>query len=193
MSRGPSTIELHPARASIERELAIGRSARVIAIKYGVKRTAVQRHKKKLPPHLLASLAGNILKPGVDLDELRDQEGEALLSHIVAQRSRLLMMQDQAIEAGEAAVVAMLSAQINKTFKLTGDLLGQFISHQHQTNISILVSPQYLELRTALLRALMPFPDARRAVAAALHQIEGTAITPPPQQVIEHVPSPATA
>jgi hypothetical protein len=44
----------------------------------------------------------------------------------------------------------------------------------------VLVQPEYLELRSALVRALQPYPDARAAVAAVLHQIEGKAAERPP-------------
>src|SRR5258706_10922555 len=38
--------------------------------------------------------------------------------------------------------------------------------------VNVLNSPVYLDLRQELLRALQPFPDARRAAAAALQHLE---------------------
>jgi hypothetical protein len=37
---------------------------------------------------------------------------------------------------------------------------------------NVLILPAYVELRVELTRALAPFPEARQAVAAALHRPE---------------------
>ncbi len=52
---------------------------------------------------------------------------------------------------------------------LSGDQLTQ------QTTVSVLVLPEYLAARSALVAALAPFPDARRAVVDALAALEGAA------------------
>jgi hypothetical protein len=39
----------------------------------------------------------------------------------------------------------------------------------------VLILPAYIEMRVELVRALAPFPEARQAVAAVLHQIESKA------------------
>lgn len=107
-----SKIDLHGQRAAIEREIALGRSCRAIAEKYGLKKDSVIRHKKKLPPQLKAALLGKALAPEADLEKLRITESDHLLQNLAAQRARLLLMQDAAIEAQHSAVVAALSAQI---------------------------------------------------------------------------------
>jgi hypothetical protein len=56
---------------------------------------------------------------------------------------------------------------------MVGRYLGLFANININSNTSILISEDYLRLRQALTLALRPFPDARRAVAEALHQIEG--------------------
>jgi len=44
------------------------------------------------------------------------------------------------------------------------------------TNVTnILIAPQYISLRVELVRALAPFPEARAAVASALHELESKA------------------
>ena len=40
---------------------------------------------------------------------------------------------------------------------------------------NVLLVPAYLTMRTELVRALQPYPDARAAVAAVLSQLEGDA------------------
>ena len=171
---GRSAIDQHPDRAAIEREIAIGHTARSIAKKYGLGKDQVLRHKAKLPPQLKAALAGRTLRPEVDLEKLRIEESEHLLSNLATQRARLWLMQDRGLELDQPGIVAMMSAQIHRNLELVGKYLGEFAQHQVQTNISILVTPQYLKLRQVLVQTLQPFPEARRAVAAALHSLEST-------------------
>ena len=64
--------------------------------------------------------------------------------------------------------VATLPHGIHRNLELVGKYLGEFAQHSVSTTISILVTPEYLDLRAALLRALAPYAEARRAVAATL-------------------------
>jgi hypothetical protein len=56
---------------------------------------------------------------------------------------------------------------------MVGRYLGLFANLNINSNVNILISEDYLRLRQALTLALRPFPEARRAVADALHRIEG--------------------
>jgi hypothetical protein len=182
-----SQIVGHPDQARIERDLALGVPLQRIAKKYSVHKDAAWRHKKHLPPQLKAKLTANVLAPGVDLDKLRIEESEGLLANLAAQRARLLLAQDMAMEAEQLHLVVSTAGQIHRNLELVGKYLGEFAQHHVTTQISILVSPEYLALRAALLRALGPHLEARRAVAAVLHEIEGNAAGRPPEaRLIEH-------
>jgi hypothetical protein len=183
-----SSITEHVDRARIERDLALGRPLRVISKKYGVSITAAFRHKKKLAPQLKAALAAHALRPAEDLDKLRIDESEGLLGHLAAQRARLLISQDACLEAEQFGLVAQLAGGIHRNIELVGKYLGEFASHSTQTTISILVTPEYLDLRAALLKALQPYGEARAAVAAALHQVEERAAQRLPQRAIDVTP-----
>jgi hypothetical protein len=182
------TIADHPDRGRIERDLARGTPLNRIAKKYGISRDAAWRWKKHLPPQLRAALAAHILQPEQDLETLRTVESEGLLSNLAAQRARLLISQDVALESEQFGLVAQLSSQIHRNLELVGKLLDQFVSHSVHTTISLLVTPEYLELRSALLRALGPHPEAKRAVAMVLHGIESSAAQRPRQPVIDVTP-----
>jgi hypothetical protein len=183
-----STITEHVDRARIERDLALGRPLARIAKKYGVSVAAAHRHKKKLPPQLKAALAAHALKPGEDLEKLRIEESENILGNLAAQRARLLISQDVCLESEQFGLVAALASQVHRNIELVGKYLGEFASHSTQTTISILVTPEYLDLRAALLRALAPYGEARQAVAAALHQVEEKAAQRPPQRFLDVTP-----
>jgi hypothetical protein len=185
MTVARDSVTKHEARAQIERDLALGVPLRRLAKKYGLSKDALFRHRKRLPAPLKQALLAQSLKPEVDLDQLRATEGEALLANLAAQRAKLLLWQDAASSAEQFQVAATISAQIHRNLELVGKYLGEFSQHYTTTTISVLISPQYLELRAALLKALAPHLAAKKAVAAVLHAIESSAAQPPPQRLLE--------
>ena len=71
-------------------------------------------------------------------------------------------------------MVTRVASALHTNLELTGKLLGDLgVGTTNVTNI--LIAPQYLEMRLALVQALAPFAEARVAVAQALHQIESKA------------------
>jgi hypothetical protein len=173
--RGPQcTVCQHRERAGVDLALARGVSMRALASRYRLGRGALYRHAKAhLPAQLRASLvAGPDLD--IDLDKLRETESQSLLVNIVALRGRLFSSLDVAEEAGDCNMVTRVSGQLHQNLELTGKLLGD-LSSGHSSVTNILIAPQYISMRIELVRALAPFPAARQAVAAVLHQIESKA------------------
>src|SRR5262245_33441338 len=169
----------HPDRARIEFDLARGVPVRVVARKYNVSKDSAYRYLRKMPPQFRAAHLGNLLKAGADLERLRVDESEGLLQNLATQRARLLLLQDHAMDTENGGLATQISGAIHRNLELIAKLLGELASHQVRTNISVLVTPQYLELRAALVRALAPYPDAKAAVAAVLHQLESKAAERP--------------
>jgi hypothetical protein len=172
MPKGNSTILLHADRARIEYDLARGMPVRAVSKKYDVTIWALYRFKRKLPPQLRAAALGKQLKAGAELDALRTSESESILQNLGLLRARLFLQLDAAMEANDARLVVAISDALSRNIALTGKYLGEFAAHSVQTSINVLISAEYLDLRTDLLRALAPYPDARRAVGAALHARE---------------------
>jgi hypothetical protein len=175
-----STVTKHSERASIEMALANGTPIRQIAKKYGISIHVLYRYKSQLPPQLKAKAIGAKLKATSDLEKLRIDESEGILTNLAMQRARLLLVQDRALEADDRQQVGYLADVIQRNIKLTGVYLGEFARHQVQTSISVLIQPEYLEMRSTLMAALAPYPAARRAVAAALQAAEAKAAATPP-------------
>jgi transposase len=159
-------------RGQIEYELASGKSVRAIAKKFNVHEGVLYRHKKLLPPQLKAAYLANFLKPGADLEKLKTEESEAFLQNIAQQRARLLMMQDKAIEDDNAQLVASLAGRILQSQEIVGKYLGELQQHSTKTVVNMMLTPEYLSLRTAIVKALAPYPEAKRAVAQALYTME---------------------
>jgi hypothetical protein len=62
------------------------------------------------------------------------------------------------------AAIRELRGTIELLARVTGEL-------QETTQVNVLVSPEYLELRTIILRTLAPYPEARVAIASALRNV----------------------
>jgi hypothetical protein len=110
----------------------------------------------------------------MDLDRLRDTESQSLLANLVSIRHRLFASLDVAEECGDSNMVCRVTGQLHQNLELTGKLLGD-LGIGHSVTNNVLVLPAYVEMRVQLINALRPFPEAGRAVAAALHQIEDKA------------------
>ena len=169
-----SKIASDPNRALIERSLAMGIPMNRVARRFGYSKPAIQRYRDRMPQQLKAAIVAAALRPKeADLDKLKIEESEGILGNLAHQRARLLLCQDECMEAGAATQVGYLSNCIHKNIEMVGKYLGLFAQHHVSTQVNILVSEDYLRLRQALTMALRPFPEARRAVADELHRLEG--------------------
>ena len=169
------TICDHPQRALIEMGLARKVPGRALARKFGVSEAAISRHRKNhMPPQLMAALMAGAKPTEIDLEELRKSESEGLLQHMVAQRGRLYRLADEAREMGDVRGAVQAERAITDTLEFGAKLLGELVSHSSITTNTLIVSPEYAQLRSALVRALGPYPDARRAVAKVLRDVEGS-------------------
>lgn len=148
--------------------------APALAAKFRVSKDAIHRHAKNhLSPQMRASiLAAEKPTDAIDLEELRTRESEGLLSNLIAQRARILVKGEKALELGDVKASIAAEGAYGNSLMLTAKLLGQLVQHHDVRHSSVLLAPDYLALRAALIEVLRAFPDAAKAVAAKLHQIE---------------------
>jgi hypothetical protein len=164
-----------PERARIELALARRVPYRALQAHFpDIGRDSFYRHRKAhMPPQLQAALKAAGKPSDIDLDALRTSESEGLLQHLVAQRGRLYVLLDLAEEVQDVRAAAGVHGRIVENLQLTAKLLGEITSHATTTVNNLVVSGEYVALRSALVRALGPHPEARRAVAAVLRDLEG--------------------
>jgi hypothetical protein len=145
-------------------------SPAAVSRRYDVSTDALYRHgRNHLPPQLRAKLIAGP-DTDIDIDRLKESESQSLLANLVALRHRLFASLDVAEECGDSNMVCRVTAQLHANLELTGKLLGDLGVGSVTTNVLIL--PEYVELRVALVDALASFPEARKAVAQVLHRIE---------------------
>ena len=144
-------------RDAIDSALVSGESFRTIAAQFGVSTAALQRHKAH---HLPAALAQA-------RNASEATRGDDLLEQVNALRSRAFGILTQAEETGELRTALAAIREARGCLELLARLLGEL---QDGAQVNISVAPQWISLRTTILAALVPFPDAKRAVAVALKE-----------------------
>lgn len=174
---GPQcSICKHKSRHQIEIGLAHGISHSALARRFNVSADAVGRHAANhLSPAMRAAILTAQAPSAIDLDALQALESEGLLSQLVHQRARLQQHVSMAVDYGDVKAAVSAEGAITANLALVGKLLGMIVQRHDVRSTSLLVSPDYLKLRSTLIAALRPFPEAARAVGAALHRLESDA------------------
>jgi hypothetical protein len=164
----------HDDRARIELLSARGASRRHIGERFNCSPDAVWRHWRNghVPEHVKSQLAIHALKPGETLEKLVQDESIGLLENLQRIRGTLYASFDSAAEVGDRQAVSLIAARLHENLRLAATSTGELQKNSPTSVTNIVLSPAYLDLRAALLRALRPYPDAARAVVAAFHRAE---------------------
>ncbi len=144
----------HPQRPAIDAALVAGESLRSIAKQFTVSDSALFRHRDHIP----AALAD-----AHDAQEVA--QADDLLSQIRDLQRRTLTMLTTAEKAGELPTALKAVREARSNLELLAKLQGQL---QEGTTVNVLVSPEWVNVRTRIMVALQPYLEARLAVADAL-------------------------
>ncbi len=152
------TICNHPERAAIESALVLGTSYRDIALQFGIGHMAVQRH------------ASEHVQEAVKQSQEATEEARGL--DVVKQLKNInditLAILKESRDAKKNGMALFAIDRVIKQIELQAKLLGDIDTPQ----INIMVTPEWIRIRTTLVQALAPFPDAKISVAAALVRME---------------------
>ncbi len=153
----PCTTCQHPKRREIDRLLATGTPAAEVAQRFHLVDRSVRRHAENHVPAAVQAAA----KQDDQAREI-DVLSEVKLLHKITMAILAKNHQD-----GRLALGAIREARGN--LELLGKLLGDL---DDRPQVNVLIAPQWITVRGALLKALTPYPEARAAVAAALLEVE---------------------
>ncbi len=153
------TICSHPQRVEIDAAAIAGASYRTIAHQFTVSRDALMRHKAD---HLLAELVK--AKQAEDVSRATD-----LLEMATERDAKALALLSRAESDGDIKTAGQMLRISLVSLELLARLRGEL---NEQTTVNVLILPEYMAARSALVAALAPFPDARRAVVEALALVE---------------------
>ena len=149
------TICGHAARTEIDKALAGGASNRSLASLYDVSEAAVRRHAGN---HLPAKLV--LVREAEDVREALD-----VVKQLKAINAASLHILKEAREQGKQGTALAAIDRIHKQIELQAKLLGEL---DDRPQVNVLVSPQWLELRTTIITALERHPQARESVLRAV-------------------------
>jgi hypothetical protein len=157
------TVCEHEKVEEINRLLLKGVSLRNIAKQYSVSAASLHRHKDG---HLPAKL--------VKAQEAREiAKADSLLDQVTELRDKALSILDKAEQAGDLRTALQGVREAKGCLELLARLQGEL---QERTTVNVLVNPQWITLRTVILKALDGYPDARHTVARALQEVESNVV-----------------
>lgn len=157
--RGPvCSICEHPQLDEINRMIAEQEKLTDISQKFAVSYDALLRHKSKC---IITALSATPNTKDVIA-------GDLLLEQLQAVRKKTLELLDMAIEAANTKVYGSPShylSELRQQLKLWAELEGRISS---QPQVTIINNPEWVELRTVIIQALDPYPDAKEALVNAI-------------------------
>ena len=168
---------VHPERGAIDRALVTGEPIPRLAAVYRASEDALTRHKRAHLPRLLKTAQeATEAQHGASL--VQQQQAQAVeearqaldvVEQLRAVNQASLTVLKQARERGNGELALKAIDRVVRQIELQAKLLGDL---DERPVVNVLVSPQWVTVRTALLVALAPYPEARTAAAAALTRLE---------------------
>lgn len=150
------TICSHPQRAEIDRALIAGEPCSTIAARYiTIGRMALQRHKAD---HISPTLAR-----AQEVAEVA--RADSLLDQLRGLQERTLEILSRAEASGKLETALKAIREVRGNLELLAELLGRL---DRQPQVNLLVAPEWIALRSKILRALAPYPEIRCRLVEAL-------------------------
>lgn len=148
-----------PDRPAIDAAIVAGTPYRDIALRFSLGLMAIQRHATK---HISETVARS--------QEARE-EAQALdvVKQLKAINGAAMAILRDARAAGDPDTQLKAIDRIQRQIELQAKLLGDL---DERPQVNVLVMPEWLAIRTALLQALAPYSEARAAVAQTLLTLE---------------------
>jgi hypothetical protein len=155
------TVCDHQERYGIDGALVTGAPYRSVAKRFGLSESAVYRHKTEhLPAHLLKAK---------EVEEVA--QADELLEQVRYLQTHALGILERAEDAGDLRTALAAISQARGNLELLGKLAGEL---DERPVVNVLISGEWVTIRTAMMDALSPYPEARTAVAESLMELEQT-------------------
>jgi hypothetical protein len=132
------------------------KSYRDIALRYGLSKDAVSRHVSSGHIAELIALAA---------DAERSAQADTLLDRIEALQGRTLAILEATEETHEHRTALAAIAEARRNLELIGEVTKEL---NRTPTLNLHLNAEWIEVRTAIIRALEPYSDARDAVLRAL-------------------------
>ncbi len=156
----PCTVCSHKDVDEINRLLLCSDSYRDIARQFGLSKDAVARHKE-------SHIAGLLSKSTELKAEVESTQGTQTLAEVRELKVKALEILAEAQGAGDLKTALMGIREARSCLELCMKAEGQI---RDSPQITIINNPEWVELRTLIIGALEPYPEAREAVVHAIHK-----------------------
>lgn len=157
------TVCNHKDIEEINRRLINKEAYRDIAGQYKLSKSAVERHFNGNPLKNEPGHIAELLSKSNDIKEIVN--ADSLLLKLQEEAVFVREMRDSAKEGGDIELALKAVDRALKCIELYAKVQG--LIHDHPT-VNITLNAEWIGLRTTIITALDPFPDARRAVIDAL-------------------------
>lgn len=162
----PCSICTDDRLSEIDEAIASGRSLRDVAKTFGFKKDQVFRHKRAHLPvarlHLLTE-AHATAEAGRAL---------SLLERVKKLVERVERLAETAEKDGHAALLLQATKELRETYRLEGSLSGELDERPTVNVLNLTTTPEWLALRTGLLRALRRHPEALEDVRTLFRELK---------------------
>ncbi len=160
----PCAVCLHAERSAIDKALVAGEPVTRLSALFRVSPDSLDRHKANHLPAALAKAkeAGEVAR------------ADDLLRDVRALRSKAVALLLRAEREGDLRTALAGVSEARNCLELLAEMEGEL---DRRPVVNVLMMPEWVAIRAALLAALRPYPDARAAVAERVATLEGRAGT----------------
>jgi len=144
----------------MEDAFIVGTPKRRIATQHGVTERAVRYHMKEHLPALLA----------LARDAERYARADSLLDRVEALQRRTEAILSRAEQTDNFMAMTSAVREVRNNLELVGEITREL---DRTPTLNLHLSPEWIELRTVIVRALEPYRDAREAVVRAIKGAAG--------------------
>jgi hypothetical protein len=153
-----------------------GRGRRAIAEKFGLSEVAVYNHgRHHISPEYRKAILAGPFRSEDDLRQLVAEEGQSVVLNLRSifngHRQRWLAAMEGHDDGMMIRHAACMGELLWKIAKVTHEVAPPQTFVQNNMSISLGEHPEYVRSITALVEALRPFPEARKAAASALRAL----------------------
>jgi hypothetical protein len=155
------TVCAHPDAVLINEALVIeGQSNRAVTRQYDLSKDAVRRHREHIPELLVkASQAMEVAEADSLLDRIEDLHS----------RTEAILVELEGTDLHGAKLAAIREMRRNL------ELIGEVTKELDRTpTLNLHLNPQYIAVRTAIVQAVDPYPEAREAISRAMLELESS-------------------
>lgn len=151
------SVCFHEQTEAISMDILNGHmTLREIAAKYGLSTTAVHRHKQHIPAQLAVSHEAE-----------KVAKADSVMARIIELDQRADTIYKEAMDGDDPGLALKALKELREITGLYAKLTGE-IQAKTVTNNTLIITPEWVSMRSVMLKALEPYPEARRALVGAL-------------------------